>query len=200
MKSFTSILRKSLIAECEIKAQNESTIFIIKNSQNEGDLKEVRLDAKRDDNSFFIFSFDKREIQKLHNTDLITIDWIKKRSDCIVYKYKNSLHYFIIIEVKSNKAGGAKNQLNSMEAFLHYLMKAIQINYENIKNLNNVRVARLLITSRALFKPFVKTKSPEQLVPFNPSINANEIQYRKDEKKAIPIELFMKCKFKGIYK
>jgi len=200
MKSIASILRKSLIEECEITFPQNSSVFVIKNSQNEGDLKVVKINANKVDNSFFAFTFDKREIQKLHNTDLITIDWIKKRSDGIIYKYQNSYHHFIIIEVKSNKAGGAKNQLNSMEAFLHYLIKAIQINYENIDSLNKIRVARLLITSRAYNKPFIKTKSMEQLVPFNPSINANEIQYRKDEKKAIPINILMKCKFKGIYK
>lgn len=192
MESIVNQLREVLIEGCEIVINSPNTVLNIKNSENDGSIKLAKVDILNNDNSFFAFTLDKKEFRNKVDYSFINISWINKRTDGIIYKYHNGKHNFIIIEIKSSQPSGCENQFKSMDAFINYLIRAIELNNTNIELKNNTKIAKVLITGRSPQKRPMRN-IPE--VPYNEKINANEIQYKKDEKIPINLNQLLDCKF-----
>lgn len=157
MSSIADLLRNALISETEIVCDSHDSncfIYRIRNSDKEERLKEIIIrtsqNSENEDltNNIFVFTFDIQK-RKLKNTQLISLKWIDKKCDGIIYHYKNDNHYFILCEIKTNVISGCKSQLDSMEAFLSYLIKAIEIEAKSKVSIRqSCKLTRILFSTR----------------------------------------------------
>lgn len=193
MRTISKEIKESIINGAVDELKQSDTILTIHNSENDGELKLVNINILENNDTFLSFSFDKKGINKKINTELISIDWINKKTDGLIYKYYNNEHLFIIIEVKTSNPAGCSDQFNSMVAFLSYLIKAVQLNNQELKLSKNIKIAKILITGRA--KKKTDNKSGEY---FNEKIDANEIEFKKNETKPISLNQLLNCKFKPL--
>lgn len=189
MESIAKIISDVLIKGCVNTPKVPNALINIINSVNDGELKHATVDIITNDDSVLCFSFDLKIIKDLQTTQLIDLKWINRRTDGIIYKYANNKHNFVLIEVKTDGTGGCQNQHDSMMAFLTYLVKVVELE-NKISILKNVVFYRVLLTSR-----FPKgATNVNRGIPFNSKINANEIQYKQNESKPIPLNQFLDCK------
>lgn len=189
MPSIANLISKSIIDDAKIRLNPADTIARFDNSENEKDLKSILIDIKQNDDTILCFTFDIKERKKVLEVSVLKPkDWIRKKCDGIIYKFEDETHNFILIEIKTESSKHCKHQLNSMLAFMTYLIKIIEIE-ENLAIMRNVVFRKVLITSRAT-KERIR---PNKGVAFNKKIDANEIQYGKIQS-AIKMSNLLNCK------
>ncbi len=188
-----SLIKTSIKDACVISYKDPLTILKIDNSDKDEALKQVRINVEGFSNNNLLQLNIEKVGKRTPITNVLNINWINYRSDAILYIYHENIHRFIIIEVKTKKPSGCANQFKSMETLIVYLLKALSI--DNIFDYQNVKIAKLLITSR-ISKLSLKNKNN---IKYNEKIKANEISYSKEDKDPILIKSILECEFKSIW-